>query len=208
MEKILLKNIDNPNSADINEYIKAGGYRNLSKALGMQPKDILEEVKRSGLRGRGGAGFPTGMKWSFAIADPKSPKYLLCNADEGEPGTFKDRPILEKNPHLLIEGMIISGYILGSEYGYIYLRGEYPQARDILNNAIKQAYEKNYLGDNILGKSVKFALAVYQGAGAYICGEETALIESIEGRKGQPRNKPPFPVNVGSMAYADYSQQC
>ena len=124
MEKILLKNIDNPNSADINEYIKAGGYRNLSKALDMQPKDILEEVKRSGLRGRGGAGFPTGMKWSFAIADPKSPKYLLCNADEGEPGTFKDRPILEKNPHLLIEGMIISGYILGSEYGYIYLRGE------------------------------------------------------------------------------------
>ena len=198
MEKILLKNIDNPNSADINEYIKAGGYRNLSKALDMQPKDILEEVKRSGLRGRGGAGFPTGMKWSFAIADPKSPKYLLCNADEGEPGTFKDRPILEKNPHLLIEGMIISGYILGSEYGYIYLRGEYPQARDILNNAIKQAYEKNYLGDNILGKPVKFALSVYQGAGAYICGEETALIESIEGRKGQPRNKPPFPVNVGA----------
>ena len=198
MEKILLKNIDNPNSADINEYIKAGGYRNLSKALDMQPKDILEEVKRSGLRGRGGAGFPTGMKWSFAIADPKSPKYLLCNADEGEPGTFKDRPILEKNPHLLIEGMIISGHILGSEYGYIYLRGEYPQARDILNNAIKQAYEKNYLGDNILGKPVKFALSVYQGAGAYICGEETALIESIEGRKGQPRNKPPFPVNVGA----------
>ena len=163
MEKILMKNIDNPNSADINEYIKAGGYRNLSKALGMQPKDILEEVKRSGLRGRGGAGFPTGMKWSFAIADPKSPKYLLCNADEGEPGTFKDRPVLEKNPHLLIEGMIISGYILGSEYGYIYLRGEYPQARDILNNAIKQAYEKNYLGDNILGKPVKFALCSLSG---------------------------------------------
>jgi NADH-quinone oxidoreductase subunit F len=198
MQKILLKNIDNPNSADINEYIKAGGYRNLSKALGMQPKDILEEVKRSGLRGRGGAGFPTGMKWSFAIADPKSPKYLLCNADEGEPGTFKDRPILEKNPHLLIEGMIISGYILGSEYGYIYLRGEYPKAKDILDNAIKQAYEKNCLGDNILGKPVKFALAVYQGAGAYICGEETALIESIEGRKGQPRSKPPFPVNAGA----------
>jgi NADH-quinone oxidoreductase subunit F len=198
MEKILLKNIDNPNSADINEYIKAGGYGSLSKALGMQPKDILEEVKKSGLRGRGGAGFPTGMKWSFAIADPKFPKYLLCNADEGEPGTFKDRPILEKNPHLLIEGMIISGYILGSEYGYIYLRGEYPQARDVLNYAIKQAYEKNYLGDNILGKAIKFDLTVYQGAGAYICGEETALIESIEGRKGQPRNKPPFPVNVGA----------
>ena len=198
MEKILLKNIDNPKSADINEYIKAGGYGSLSKALDAQPKDLLEEVKKSGLRGRGGAGFPTGMKWSFAIADNKFPKYLLCNADEGEPGTFKDRPILEKNPHLLIEGMIISGYILGAEYGYIYLRGEYPQARDILNNAIKQAYEKNYLGDNILRKAIKFDLSVYQGAGAYICGEETALIESIEGRKGQPRNKPPFPVNVGA----------
>ncbi len=160
----------------------------------------MEEIKRSGLRGRGGAGFPTGMKWSFAKADPKFPKYLLCNADEGEPGTFKDRPILEKNPHLLIEGMVISGYVLGSEYGYIYLRGEYPAAADILNAAIKQAYEANYLGDNINGKGVKFHLAVHQGAGAYICGEETALIESIEGKKGQPRNKPPFPVNVGAWS--------
>ncbi|MBI5098577.1 MAG: NADH-quinone oxidoreductase subunit NuoF [Nitrospirae bacterium] len=198
MEKILLKNIDNPNSADINEYIKVGGYGSLSKALNMQPKEILEEVKKSGLRGRGGAGFPTGMKWSFAIADPNFPKYLLCNADEGEPGTFKDRPILEKNPHLLIEGMAISGYVLGSEFGYVYLRGEYPYAKDVLNKAIKQAHEKNYLGDNILGKGIRFHLAVYQGAGAYICGEETALIESIEGRKGQPRNKPPFPVNAGA----------
>ncbi len=198
MEKYLLKNIENPNSADINEYIKVGGYKSLSKALALDPKDIMEEIKKSGLRGRGGAGFPTGMKWSFAKADPKFPKYLLCNADEGEPGTFKDRPILEKNPHLLIEGMVISGYVLGSEYGYIYLRGEYPAANDILNAAIKQAYEANCLGDNINGKGVKFHLAVHQGAGAYICGEETALIESIEGKKGQPRNKPPFPVNVGA----------
>ncbi|MBI5408962.1 MAG: NADH-quinone oxidoreductase subunit NuoF [Nitrospirae bacterium] len=200
MEKYFLKNIDNPDSADVNEYMKVGGYKNLSKALGMQPKEILDEVKKSGLRGRGGAGFPSGMKWSFAVADPKLPKYLLCNADEGEPGTFKDRPILEKNPHLLIEGMAISGYTLGAEYGYVYLRGEYPKAKDILNGAIKQAVEKNFLGDNILGKGVKFHLAVYQGAGAYICGEETALIESIEGKKGQPRNKPPFPVNVGAWA--------
>jgi NADH-quinone oxidoreductase subunit F len=198
MEKFLLRNIENPNSADIHEYVKAGGYKNLSKALERDPKDILDEMKKSGLRGRGGAGFPTAMKWSFAKADPKLPKYLLCNADEGEPGTFKDRPILEKNPHLLIEGMVISGYVLGSEYGYIYLRGEYPAACDILNAAIKQAYEANYLGDNINGKGVKFHLAVHQGAGAYICGEETALIESIEGKKGQPRNKPPFPVNVGA----------
>lgn len=200
MENFLLRNIENPNSADINEYAKAGGYKNLSKALDLSPQDIMEEIKKSGLRGRGGAGFPTGMKWSFAKADPKRPKYLLCNADEGEPGTFKDRPILEKNPHLLIEGMVISGYVLGSEHGYIYLRGEYPAARDILNAAIKQAYEANYLGDNINGKGIKFHLAVHQGAGAYICGEETALIESIEGKKGQPRNKPPFPVNVGAWS--------
>jgi NADH-quinone oxidoreductase subunit F len=200
MEKVLLKNIENPNSTDINEYMKIGGYKNLVKALDKQPKDIVEEVKKSGLRGRGGAGFPTAMKWNFAMADPKFPKYLMCNADEGEPGTFKDRPILEKNPHLLIEGMVISAYALGAEYGYIYLRGEYPEAKNILNAAIKQAYEKNYLGDNILGKGIKFHLSVHQGAGAYICGEETALIESIEGKRGQPRNKPPFPVNVGAWS--------
>ncbi|MBI4697688.1 MAG: NADH-quinone oxidoreductase subunit NuoF [Nitrospirae bacterium] len=198
METILLKNIENPNSAEISEYLKTGGYRNLSKALALKPKDIIEETKKAGLRGRGGAGFPTAMKWSFAAADPKFPKYLVCNADEGEPGTFKDRPLLEKNPHLLIEGMAISGYALGAEYGYIYLRGEYPFAKDVLNKAIKQAYEKNYLGDNILGKNIKFHLTVYQGAGAYICGEETALIESLEGRRGQPRSKPPFPVNFGA----------
>ncbi|MBI5026868.1 MAG: NADH-quinone oxidoreductase subunit NuoF [Nitrospirae bacterium] len=200
MEKVLLKNIENPNSHEINEYEKIGGYRSIRKALEMQPKKIIEEVKKSGLKGRGGAGFPTGMKWAFASADPKFPKYLLCNADEGEPGTFKDRPILEKNPHLLIEGMVISGYALGAQYGYIYLRGEYPDAKDILNRAIKQAYNKNYLGDNILGRGIKFHLVVHQGAGAYICGEETALIESLEGKRGQPRIKPPFPVNVGAWA--------
>jgi len=200
MEKVLLKNIENPDSADMKEYLKTGGYKNVSKAFKLQPKDIVEEIKKSGLRGRGGAGFPTAMKWSFATADPKYPKYLVCNADEGEPGTFKDRPILEKTPHLLIEGMVISGYALGAEYGYIYLRGEYPHAKDVLNDAIAQAYKENYLGDNILGKNVRFHLAVYQGAGAYICGEETALIESLEGKKGQPRSKPPFPVNVGAWS--------
>ena len=198
MKNFLLKNIDNPNSADINEYEKVGGYKSLSKALALQSGDVVEEIKSSGLRGRGGAGFPTGMKWTFALADKKFPKYLMCNADEGEPGTFKDRPILEKNPHLLIEGMVISGFALSAEFGHIYLRGEYPEAKDILNAAIKQAYDKNYLGDNILGKGIKFQLSVHQGAGAYICGEETALIESIEGKRGQPRNKPPFPVNVGA----------
>ncbi|MEK6693000.1 MAG: NADH-quinone oxidoreductase subunit NuoF [Nitrospirota bacterium] len=198
MERVLLKNIDNPDSADIGEYEKIGGYSNLLKALEMQPKEIIEEVKKSGLRGRGGAGFPTGMKWAFASADAKFPKYLLCNADEGEPGTFKDRPVLEKNPHLLIEGMIISAYAIGAEYSYIYLRGEYPLANHILNKAIAQAKEKGYLGDNIFGKGFKLHLSVHQGAGAYICGEETALIESIEGHRGQPRIKPPFPVNVGA----------
>ena len=200
MEKYLLRNIENPNSADIGEYVKAGGYKALAAAIAMKPADIIELVKKSGLRGRGGAGFPTGMKWSFAAADPKMPKYLLCNADEGEPGTFKDRPLLEKNPHLLIEGMVISGHALRAEYGYIYLRGEYPQANDILEAAIKQAYEKKFLGDNILGKGIKFDLYVHQGAGAYICGEETALIESLEGKRGQPRIKPPFPVNEGFLA--------
>jgi NADH-quinone oxidoreductase subunit F len=198
MEKVLLKNTENPNSADIGEYLKIGGYSSLEKAFGLEPKDVLEEVKQSGLRGRGGAGFPTGMKWNFAVADPKFPKYLICNADEGEPGTFKDRPILEKNPHLLIEGMVISGYALGSEFGYIYLRGEYPRAKEILERAIEEAGEKNYLGDNVLGTGAKFHLHVHTGAGAYICGEETALIESIEGRRGQPRSRPPFPVNNGA----------
>ncbi|MBI5076659.1 MAG: NADH-quinone oxidoreductase subunit NuoF [Nitrospirae bacterium] len=197
MEAALLKNIENPNSADILEYKNIGGYKGLAKALEMEPQQIIDEVKRAGLRGRGGAGFPVAMKWTFAAADPKFPKYLLCNADEGEPGTFKDRPILEKNPHILIEGMAISGHALKAEYGYIYLRGEYPAAKHILNKAIKQAYDNNLLGENILGKGITFHLAVHQGAGAYICGEETALIESLEGDKGQPRIKPPFPVNVG-----------
>lgn len=198
MEKFLLKNIENPASASLEVYLKVGGYESLNKALQMEPADIIAEVKAAGLRGRGGAGFPTGMKWDFASRDVKFPKYLICNADEGEPGTFKDRPILEKNPHLLIEGMVISAHALKSEMGYIYLRGEYPHARIVLEKAIEEAYATGYLGDNIAGKGVGFHLSVHQGAGAYICGEETALIDSIEGRRGQPRIKPPFPVNVGA----------
>lgn len=200
MEKYLLKGIGDFDLTDIEAYKKIGGYESLRKALDIETQKVLEEVKQSGLRGRGGAGFPTAMKWAFATADPKFPKYLVCNADEGEPGTFKDRPILEMKPHLLIEGMAISGHALKAEYGYIYLRGEYPKAKDILDNAIKQAYEKGLLGDNILNKGIKFHLSVHQGAGAYICGEETALIESLEGKRGQPRIKPPFPVNVGAFA--------
>ncbi|NOZ24689.1 MAG: NADH-quinone oxidoreductase subunit NuoF [Nitrospirae bacterium] len=198
MERFLLKNIESPGSADIDEYLRVGGYASLKKAFGMEPADIIAEVKAAGLRGRGGAGFPTGMKWDFASRDPKFPKYLICNADEGEPGTFKDRPILEKNPHLLIEGMVISAYALKSERGYIYLRGEYPYAKAVLEKAIAEAYGKGFLGPDITGSGFGFDLSVHQGAGAYICGEETALIDSIEGRRGQPRIKPPFPVNVGA----------
>lgn len=197
MERVLLKNTESPNSADIEEYVRTGGYRPLRKALEMGPGDIVEEVKRSGLRGRGGAGFPAGMKWSFAIMDPQRPKYLLCNADEGEPGTFKDRVILEKNPHLLIEGMVISAYAVGATEGYIYLRGEYPKIKDVLLKALEEAYERDFLGDDILGNGAGFHLGLHCGAGAYICGEETALIESLEGKRGQPRIKPPFPVNEG-----------
>lgn len=196
-ESILLKNIENPNSADIHEYKKIGGYRSLQKALERTQGEIIDEVKKAKLRGRGGAAFPTAIKWTFASADPKFPKYILCNADEGEPGTFKDRYILERNPHLLIEGIIISGYAIGAESGYIYLRGEYPKAKKILERAIEQAYANGFLGEDILRKGVQFHLAVYQGAGAYICGEETALMESLEGDRGSPRIKPPFPVNVG-----------
>ncbi|MBF0605989.1 MAG: NADH-quinone oxidoreductase subunit NuoF [Magnetococcales bacterium] len=199
LEGILLRNTDNPDSANIDEYIRGGGYKSLEKGvLELTPRDIIDEVKASGLRGRGGAGFPTGMKWQFAALDPKFPKYLICNADEGEPGTFKDRPILEKNPHLLIEGMVLSAYALQSTRGYIYLRGEYPQARIILERAIQEAYDRGYLGNDIMSRHFRFNLTVHMGAGAYICGEETALIESLEGKRGQPRIKPPFPVNTGA----------
>ncbi|KJR40550.1 NADH-quinone oxidoreductase, F subunit [Candidatus Magnetoovum chiemensis] len=198
MEKLLLRNIDNEAIAQIEEYLRIGGYKSLEKAVNeLTPRDIIDEVKTSGLRGRGGAGFPTGMKWQFASLDPKFPKYLICNADEGEPGTFKDRPILEKTPHLLIEGMVIAAYALQCTTGYIYLRGEYPKAKDILEKAIQDAYDRGFLGNDILQKHFRFNLYVHLGAGAYICGEETALIESLEGKRGQPRIKPPFPVNSG-----------
>jgi len=197
VDPVLLAHIDDPRSAEIDFYEERGGYASLRKAVGMEPAAIIEDVKKAGLRGRGGAGFPTGMKWMFASGDPKFPKYLVCNADEGEPGTFKDRPILERNPHLLIEGMAISAHALRCEYGYIYLRGEYPAAKGILERAIAEAEAKGYIGGSVMGSGRAFRLRVHQGAGAYICGEETALIESLEGRKGQPRIKPPFPVNVG-----------
>ena len=179
-------------------YQKFGGYETLKKALKMQPQAIIDEVKLSGLRGRGGAGFPTGSKWSF-LPKNNEPRYLLCNADEGEPGTFKDRLMMERAPHQLIEGMIISGFAINSKKGYIYVRGEYYYPISVLEKALKEAYAAGLLGKNILGSGFEFDLDVYSGAGAYICGEETGMISSLEGKKGQPKLKPPFPAVQGYL---------
>ncbi len=179
------------------EYEKAGGYEALPKAIKMTQEELVEEVKTSGLRGRGGAGFPTGLKWSFLAKPEGVPRYLVCNADESEPGTFKDRFLMEHIPHLLIEGLIISSYALGANTCYIYIRGEYAWIPDILERAIEEARAKNYLGKNILGSGFDLEIYVQRGAGAYICGEETALLESLEGKRGNPRLKPPFPAVEG-----------
>lgn len=196
--KILLEHIDKVGIEHIDVYCKHGGYQSLSKALKkMTPDEVTEEVKISGLRGRGGAGFSTGLKWSFLDKSTDKPRYLLCNADESEPGTFKDRLLMEKIPHLLIEGMILSSYALGSNTSYIYIRGEYMYILRILEKAIAEAYAKGFLGKNILGSGYDLDLYVHPGAGAYICGEETAMIESLEGKRGNPRIKPPFPAVAG-----------
>ncbi|MDZ4757771.1 MAG: NADH-quinone oxidoreductase subunit NuoF [Bacteroidota bacterium] len=179
-------------------YRKEGGYRSVEKALKtMTPNEVVEEVKKSGLRGRGGAGFPTGMKWSFLAKPEGVPRYLVCNADESEPGTFKDRYLMEKIPHYLVEGMITSSYALGANTSYIYIRGEYMWILHILEKAIAEAYSNGWLGKNILGTGYNLDLYVTCGAGAYICGEETALLESLEGKRGNPRIKPPFPAVKG-----------
>ena len=180
-------------------YKKRGGYEVLKKALGMKPDDIINEVKASGLRGRGGAGFSTGTKWSF-LPKNNEPRYLLCNADEGEPGTFKDRLMMERAPHQLIEGMIISAFAIGSKKSYIYVRGEYRYPIAVLEKALKEAYASGMLGKNILGSGFDHDLDIYSGAGAYICGEETGMISSLEGLKGQPKLKPPFPAIKGYLA--------
>lgn len=196
--RLLLSYTDIDNSHTIDAYISLGGYNALKKALfDMQPQDIIEEVKKSKLRGRGGAGFPTGLKWDFVPKDHPGPKYVVCNADEGEPGTFKDREILYKAPHLLIEGMIIAGKAIGANEGYIYLRYEYIWIFPRLKGAIKEAYKRGFLGKNVLGSGFDFDLYVYLGAGAYICGEETALLDSLEGKRGLPRLKPPYPAQSG-----------
>jgi NADH-quinone oxidoreductase subunit F len=195
---ILTKNLHVADLQQIGVYESLGGYLGLAKALReYKPAEVIDIVKKSGLRGRGGAGFPTGMKWGFVPKDSGKPVYLCVNADESEPGTFKDRLIIEKDPHQLIEGIIISAYALGCHQAFIYIRGEFCYGAEVLNKAIEEAYAKGYLGKNILNSAFDLDLMVHRGAGAYICGEETALLESIEGRRGHPRLKPPFPALVG-----------
>ncbi len=196
--KLLLEHANVPGIETFEVYRKNGGYRSVEKALKtMSPQNVVEEVQASGLRGRGGAGFPTGMKWSFLAKPEGVPRYLLCNADESEPGTFKDRYLMEKIPHLLVEGMIVSSYALGCNQSYIYIRGEYIWVLEIVEKAIAEAYANGFLGKNILGSGYDLDLAICPGGGAYICGEETALIESLEGKRGNPRIKPPFPAVKG-----------
>jgi NADH:ubiquinone oxidoreductase subunit F (NADH-binding)/NADH:ubiquinone oxidoreductase subunit E len=196
-ELVLLANVDQIDPLSLDDYLGKGGYEGLKKALAMSQEEVINTVKGSGLRGRGGAGFPTGLKWSFTLPNPNFPKYIVCNADEGEPGTIKDRYIMEGDPHKVLEGMAIAGYAVGASYGYIYVRGEYYLSMHRLNKAIEAATAKNLLGDNILGTGFNFHIQVQTGGGSYVCGEETALIESVEGERGNPRVKPPFPGVVG-----------
>ena len=198
-EPLLLKNMLQPGyRGSLTEYERAGGYQALKKVLGkIAPADITEMVKKSGLRGRGGAGFPTGVKWTFIPKDHPGPRYLVCNADESEPGTFKDRQLTERDPHQMIEGMILAAYAIGVRTSYIYIRGEFVLGARILERALAEAYQAGYLGADILGSGFALDLYVHRGAGAYICGEETALLESLEGKRGLPRIKPPFPATHG-----------
>ena len=197
-EKIVLRNCGTIDPESISEYEKAGGYKGLKKALlELTPEGIIDEIKGSGLRGRGGAGFPTGLKWSFAAGNEADKKYVVCNADEGDPGAFMDRSVLEGDPHAILEGMVICGKAIGASFGYIYCRAEYPLAIRRLTIAIDGAREKGYLGSDILGSGFDFDIKIKQGAGAFVCGEETALFASIEGQRGMPRIRPPFPAEKG-----------
>ena len=196
-QRIVLQNCGRIDPLSIEDYEASGGYQALRKALTLSPDEIINEVKISGLRGRGGAGFPTGLKWSFAAAAKSDIKYIICNADEGDPGAFMDRSVLEGDPHRVLEGMIIGAYAIGAHKGYIYCRAEYPLAIEHLKMAIVSAREKNYLGDNILGTDFSFELSIKEGAGAFVCGEETALMQSIEGKRGMPSIRPPYPAESG-----------
>ncbi len=196
-EPLQLKRMHMKDSHTLKVYLETGGYQALKKALNMSQEAIIEEVKKSALRGRGGAGFPTGIKWGFVPRSSPKPKYVVCNADESEPGTFKDRYLLERDPHAVIEGMLIAAYALGAKTGYIYFRGEYKYLIEIMDKALEEARAANYLGQNILGSDFSCEIYTHTGAGAYICGEETALLSSLEGYRGHPRMKPPFPAVEG-----------
>ena len=196
--KILTRHLDREDSHRLEAYRAAGGYATLRRVLAERtPDQVIAEVKESGIRGRGGAGFPAGVKWGFIDKKTQKPIYLVINADEGEPGTFKDRLILERLPHLMIEGIAIASYALGVRHAFIYIRGEYVFPARRLSEALREAEAAGFLGSNILGSGMDLRISLYRGAGAYICGEETALLESLEGKKGYPRLKPPFPAAVG-----------
>jgi NADH-quinone oxidoreductase subunit F len=197
MEPILTKYIREPGSYTLDFFLKHEGYQGLKKALAMQPNDVIEMVKASGLRGRGGAGFPTGMKWQFVQKDSPQPKYIACNADESEPGTFKDHVLMERNPHLLFEGCLIGCWAIGAKVAYIYIRGEFFHVQKVLEAELAKAYAQGYAGKNIMGSGWDCDIVIHRGAGAYEAGEETALIESLEGKRAQPRIKPPFPAVSG-----------
>lgn len=196
--RIELRNCGKINPENIDDYLAVDGYKAIEKCLKqMTPEQVIDEVKRSGLRGRGGAGFPTGVKWEFARKSPGDVKYIICNADEGDPGAYMNRSVLESDPHSVLEGMLIAGYAIGSSKGYIYCRAEYPLALKRLNTAIRQARERGFLGEHILGTDFSFDIEIREGAGAFVCGEETALIASIEGQRGMPRLRPPYPAVSG-----------
>jgi len=195
--RISLRNCGHIDPTDIKQYIANDGYSGLVKALAMTPEEIIEELKKSGLRGRGGAGFPTGQKWEFCRRTPSDEKYIICNADEGDPGAFMDRALLESDPHAVLEGMLIGAYAIGASQGYIYCRAEYPLAIERLESALSQMTEYGLLGENILGSNFSLEIKIKEGAGAFVCGEETALMASIEGKRGMPRSRPPFPAVSG-----------
>ncbi len=197
--RVLSRGFGEPATRTLEGWKTLGGYEGLTKALEVGRESVIEEVKASGLRGRGGAGFPTGVKWSFMPQEKRGPHYLLCNADESEPGTFKDRELMRWTPHQVIEGCLIAAYAIQAEHVYIYCRGEFFETNQVVARAVEEAYEAGLAGEDILGSGVSIDVTVHQGAGAYICGEETALMESLEGRRGLPRVKPPFPAAIGAF---------
>jgi NADH-quinone oxidoreductase subunit F len=197
MDPVLTKYVREPNSFALDFFLKHQGYEGLRKALGMQPGAVIDLVKASGLRGRGGAGFPTGLKWQFVLKDTPLPKYIACNADESEPGTFKDHVLMERNPHLLFEGCLIGCWAIGAKVAYIYIRGEFYHVQKVMEAELAKAYAQGYVGKNIMGSGFDCDIVIHRGAGAYEAGEETALIESLEGKRAQPRIKPPFPAVSG-----------